>query len=74
MYKIKKSNCKHLRSKMSHIPDQNNSERWRSSDSKTAQYWCLKTMMSAGPDSGLVAPNECQEQRICYVDKNRIDE
>ena len=32
----------------------------------TAQYWCLKTMRSNGPDGDLAIPEECTDERICF--------
>lgn len=60
------SHCKHLRTKTSYVPDANNPDSWRSDDSSTAQYWCLKTMTTAGPDNDLVAPEKCAGSRACF--------
>jgi len=63
------SKCKHLRTKMSYVPDVDNSEFWRSSNSTTHAYWCLLTMQPAGPDDGLVGPPECRNSRRCFEEK-----
>ncbi len=63
------SKCKYLRTKMSYVPDVDNSEFWRSTDSTTHAYWCLLTMQPAGPDDSLAAPPECQPGRKCYDSK-----
>jgi hypothetical protein len=73
MYDKIRSDCRHLKTKMSFIPDPGNRENWRSEDSTTHQYWCARTMLTAGPDNGLVAPQECGKGRSCYVDKFKTD-
>ncbi len=73
MYDKIRSDCRHLRTKMSFIPDPDNREHWRSENSTTRQYWCARTMLTAGPDNGLVAPQECGRARSCYADKYKID-
>ena len=72
MYDKIRSECRHLRTKMSYIPDPDNQEAWRSEDSTTRQYWCARTMQTAGPDNGLVAPQECGRGRSCYKDKFNV--
>lgn len=62
-----KSQCRHLRTKMSYIPEPDQMESWRNDDSTTAQYWCLCTMGVAGPDGQLVAPEMCRSERACFV-------
>jgi hypothetical protein len=57
---------------MSYIPDPQYRETWRSEQSTTHQYWCAKTMLTAGPDDRLVAPQECGQGRSCYSDKFQI--
>jgi hypothetical protein len=66
MTEEKKSQCRFLRTKTSYTPDADNLEFWRSGRSATAQYWCLCTMTTAGPDNDLVAPEVCQETRDCF--------
>jgi hypothetical protein len=39
---------------------------WRSSEGSSNQYWCLKTMTTAGPDNDFVAPESCQPHRKCF--------
>ncbi len=73
MYNKIRSDCRHLRTKMSYIPDPHYKENWRCEESTTHQYWCAKTMLTAGPDNGLVAPQACSRERSCYRDKYQID-
>ena len=57
--------CRHIRTKT-----------WLSADAfgegdprispSTAQYWCLRTMRSSGPDGDLVLPEECTDERVCF--------
>ncbi|MFQ5605170.1 MAG: hypothetical protein ACE5HS_18040 [bacterium] len=68
----KPSQCRHLRTKMTYVPDQENAENWRMVDSTTRQYWCLCTMSTAGPDNDLVTPEQCQSQRSCYKEVDLI--
>ena len=67
MSKIIRSDCKHLRTKNSFVPGQNNPEGWRSNKSTTSHYWCGKTMGVTGPDGGLVEPEGCQDHRSCFL-------
>jgi hypothetical protein len=67
--------CRHLRTRTWYVPD-SLAERDVSGPSPTAQYWCLKTMRSDGPDGGLVLPEDCTEERVCFepsVGKARED-
>lgn len=66
MKKHTKSQCRYLRTKRAYFPDLSQTESWREGNSTTSQYWCLCTMSTAGPDSGLVAPEKCQRSRRCY--------
>ena len=61
------SQCRHLRTKKTYVPDFDAPESWRGSDSTTQQYWCLCTMTTAGPDDALVAPERCQPERECFL-------
>ncbi len=70
MKKIIKSDCKHLRTKNTFVPDQNSSDEWRTNKSTTSQYWCGKTMGVTGPDGGLAEPEGCQDHRNCFVTIN----
>jgi hypothetical protein len=63
---VKPSRCRFLRTKATYTPDADFSESWRNGNSSTAQYWCLCTMGSCGPDQDLVAPELCQIDRRCY--------
>jgi len=62
----KKSHCRYLRAKRAYIPGCEDPESWRSGDSSTQQYWCLRTMTTAGSDDDVVAPELCQPGRSCY--------
>ena len=67
MRKIIKSECKFLKTKKAHIPDETNPDDWRTNVSGTGSYWCVKSMKTTGPDEKLVAPEECQEDRSCFI-------
>jgi hypothetical protein len=41
-------------------------EAWELATSRTAVYWCLRTMQTAGPDDQFVHPESCREGRSCY--------
>lgn len=58
--------CKNLRTKVSYVPADRSPDYLRES-SPTAQYWCLRTMQSLGPDDRVVCPEECQTGRKCFV-------
>ena len=57
--------CRHLRTKTWYVPD-SYAERDVSQSSSTAQYWCLKTMRSDGPDGALALAEDCVEGRGCF--------
>lgn len=59
--------CRLLRRKTPYAPDPR-SEREGSGPRPlpAPQYWCLKTMRSDGPDGGLVLPEDCTEERVCF--------
>ena len=57
--------CRYLRTKTWYVPD-SYSERDVSRSSSTAQYWCLKTMRSDGPDGALALAEDCVEGRGCF--------
>src|SRR6185503_8254406 len=57
--------CRHLRTKTWYVPD-SYTERDVSRSSSTAQYWCLKTMRSDGPDGALALPEDCTDERACF--------
>lgn len=61
------SHCRHLRTKTAYIPEADRPDVWRSGESSTAQYWCLCTMTTAGPDNQFVAPESCCSSRTCFV-------
>ena len=67
MQKLIKSECRHLKTKKTHIPDVNNPDGWRTNASITGSYWCTKSMKTTGPDGKLVVPEGCQEDRDCFV-------
>ena len=57
--------CRYLRTKTWLSPDAfGEGDPGRSPS--TAQYWCLKTMRSNGPDGDLAIPEECTDERICF--------
>ncbi len=66
MQKIIKSNCKFLTTKKAYIPNQKDPESWRTNQSTTGSYWCIKSMTATGPDGNLVAPEGCQDHRECF--------
>jgi hypothetical protein len=39
---------------------------WRFGRSMTANYWCLATMESVGPDEHFAHAQECREGRRCF--------
>jgi hypothetical protein len=57
--------CRHLRTKTWLALDAFGQGDPRQSPS-TAQYWCLRTMRSSGPDGDLAVPEECTDDRICF--------
>ncbi len=57
--------CRHLRTKTWFSPDAFGEGDPRQSPS-IAQYWCLRTMRSSGPDGDLALPEECTDERICF--------
>jgi len=57
--------CRHLRTKTWYVPD-SYAERDVTRSSSTAQYWCLKTMRSDGPDGALALAEDCVEGRGCF--------
>jgi hypothetical protein len=57
--------CRHLRTKTWLAPDAFGQGDPGHSPS-TAQYWCLRTMRSDGPDGGLALPEDCTDERICF--------
>jgi hypothetical protein len=57
--------CRHLRTKTWYVPD-SYAERDVSRSSSTAQYWCLKTMRSDGPDGALALAEDCVGGRGCF--------
>ena len=57
--------CRYLRTKTWLSPDAfGEGDPGRSPS--TAQYWCLKTMRSNGPDGDLALPEACTDERICF--------
>ena len=60
--------CKCLRTKMYYVnmidaPDILSKDK----DDSSTQYWCLKTMQTAGPDNGYVHRDTCINQnRTCF--------
>jgi hypothetical protein len=57
--------CRHLRTKTWLAPDAfGQGDPCRSPS--TAQYWCLRTLRSSGPDGDLAVPEACTDERICF--------
>jgi hypothetical protein len=67
-----KSICKFFRIENSHSPGKSVSKYWQEEDESSKQYFCIHTMKSIGPDSGLVSPENCYENRKCFELKDRI--
>lgn len=67
MNKHSKSECKFIRTKSAYINNVENPEAWRTNDSSTRQYWCVKTMGVIGPDNNLAEPETCQPDRKCFL-------
>ena len=59
--------CRLLRTKTAFGSLQPGAPDWRTGDSTTAVYWCLKTMETAGIDDGYAHPHVCREGRICFA-------
>jgi hypothetical protein len=57
--------CRHLRTKTWLAPDAFGEGDPGTSPS-IAQYWCLRTMRSNGPDGDFVVPEECTDDRVCF--------
>jgi hypothetical protein len=56
--------CRSLRTKMYYVLGRFHNDVGESSP--TAQYWCLRTMQTFGPDGHYVCPEDCQTGRCCY--------
>jgi hypothetical protein len=57
--------CRHLRTKTWLSPDAfGEGDPGRSPS--IAQYWCLRTMRSDGPDGDIALPEECTDERVCF--------
>ncbi|MBL7995043.1 hypothetical protein JNM05_06680 [bacterium] len=67
MENTNQTQCRHLRTKTAYIPEADQPDAWRSGESSTAQYWCLCTMTTAGPDNQFAAPESCGHARSCFV-------
>jgi hypothetical protein len=39
---------------------------WELAESGSASYWCLSTMLTAGPDDAFAHPERCRGNRSCY--------
>ncbi len=60
------SRCKHLRTKMAHVMNESEPEGWREEGRTSSTYWCLRTMLTTGPDDRLATPERCQPERPCF--------
>jgi hypothetical protein len=61
--------CRLLRAKTAFgtlVGDTTPLEPWHTGASRTAVYWCLATMTTAGPDDGLAHATACRAGRCCY--------
>ena len=58
--------CRRLRTKRAFGSYSGNLYSWRSGDSTTAVYWCLRTMETVGPDDGYAHPHACLSGRGCF--------
>jgi len=58
--------CRHFKSESEHFPPATNTSYWQGGSPTTRQYWCIQTMNTIGPDSGLVNGNYCKEGRVCF--------
>ena len=72
MQKQKALSCKFFRIENSHSPGKSVSKYWKEEDESSKQYFCIHTMKSIGPDSGLVSPENCYKHRKCFELKNKI--
>jgi hypothetical protein len=57
--------CRYLRTKTWLSPDAFG-EGDPSRSPSIAQYWCLRTMRSDGPDGDIALPEECTDERVCF--------
>jgi len=57
--------CRFLRTKMSFGSMVHAGPDWRTGQSTTAVYWCLRTMEPMGVDDNYVHPEVCQPGRQC---------
>lgn len=58
--------CRLLRTKTAFGTFVGSLHSWRTGNSTTAVYWCLRTMETAGPDDGYAHPHNCREGRSCF--------
>jgi hypothetical protein len=58
--------CRMLRTKTFFGTYTSTGEDWRTGDSSTAVYWCLKTMSTSGADDNLAHPHDCCPGRACF--------
>ena len=70
MQKELKHICRHFRMESDHFPSTDNKEYWQGGIPTTKQFWCILTMSTIGPDSGLVSNEECHKKRRCYVEQD----
>ena len=57
--------CAKLKTKALYVYGQNTADMFRTS--RSGGYQCLETCFVTGPDGALVAPEECQPGRPCFV-------
>ena len=66
MQKQDNKQCKYFRIENSHVPGKDVSQHWPNDEHSSKQFYCIQTMTQAGPDTGLVSPKNCLEQRKCF--------
>jgi hypothetical protein len=57
--------CRRLRTKQTFM-HADTEVSWKTGESATATYWCLRTMGAHGPDEAYVHPKECKAGRTCF--------
>lgn len=64
--------CRRLRTKQSFMHAVGD-DSWKTGESSTSSYWCLRTMGAHGPDEGFVHPRQCKDGRGCYEGAQQIN-
>lgn len=63
--------CRLLRTKTAFGTMQPGGPDWRTGESTSAVYWCLRTMETFGNDGRLAHPHACLEGRACFASEQR---